>query len=370
MRCARRLPLPCALLLAGTLLAACDEGAGVRRAGETPDAMGPPRTFAMGISSLPPELTQDSYAGTFELASEAGEVILIQRTPPWQEMLSGDVSQETAQATQREKQLAQEHGLDIFVALDPTDTTVGRSELAGLPPALRGAGFADPDVRRAFIAYAQYVAQNYQPKYVALGVELNSYQSHEPEDFEAFLTLYAEAYDAVKRIRPDALVFHIFQLEEMHGLLPIDEPHPPQWGLIAGFGERLDLLAVSSYPSLAFNSPASIPETYYSRLAAYARQPIALTGMGFSSGSDDASEGGEAEQAAFLTRALRAADQLGMPLVVWFAGQDPSFTGAPPFDRLEHIGLRRQDGSAKEAWFVWDAAARRPLEEAAQTAGP
>ena len=56
-----------------------------------------------------------------------------------------------------------------------------------------------------------------------------------------------------------------------------------------------------------------------------------------------------------------------MPLVVWFVGQDPTFTGEPPFDRLLHIGLRRQDGTIKAAWLVWTAAARRPLAEASTT---
>ena len=133
-----------------------------------PDASA--RTFAMGVSSLPPELTEESYSETFRLAASAGEIILIQRTPPWAELLVGHISEDTVQATQREVELAEENGLELFIAIDPTDGSKGRSRLAGLPDELIGAGFANEDIRHAFITYAEYIAESYQPKYLALGI--------------------------------------------------------------------------------------------------------------------------------------------------------------------------------------------------------
>lgn len=318
----------------------------------------------MGLSSLPPELTEESYAETFELAASAGEVILIQHTPPWQDMLAGGLSDDTVQTTQRETGLAQEYGLDVFVAIDPTDASTGRRQLANLPSELSGAGFADEQVRRAFIAYAQYVAENYQPKYLALGVEINSYQHQHPEDFERFVILYHEAYQAVKELSPETLVFPTFQLEEIQGLLPVDDPYPTQWHLISRFEPRLDLLAVSSYAGLLYTEPAEIPDAYFIQLASYTDRPIAISGMGYPSGTEanGTDRTAEEHQATFLRRALDSAQQLDMPLVVWFLGRDPTFTGEPPFDRLQSIGLRRQDGTAKPAWVVWEAAAGAPLE--------
>lgn len=351
------------LVVMGLLVAAC---AGNTQNGPppTPTEDLPPRSFAMGLSSLPPELTEESYAQTFELAASAGEVILIQHTPPWHDMLAGGLSDDTVQTTQRETGLAQEYGLDVFVAIDPTDASTGRSQLADLPPEVSGAGFADEEVRRAFIAYAQYVAENYQPKYLALGVEINSYQRHHPEDFEQFVILYHEAYEAVKELSPQTLVFTTFQLEELQGLLPVDDPYPTQWHLIRRFEPRVDMLAVSSYPGLVYTQPDEIPAAYFIKLASYTDRPVAISGMGYSSepGANGTDSDTEEHQAIFLRRALDSAQQLGMPLVIWFVGQDPTFTGEPPFDRLQSIGLRRQDGTAKPAWLVWEAAARPPLE--------
>ena len=348
-------------LLAVALAAGC-RAAG-QRVAPTPTGSGQPRTFAMGISSLPPELTEDSYAATFALAGSAGDVILIQRTPPWDELLAGGISPQTAQTTTRETQLAKDNGLSLFVAIDPTDPALGRSALANLPPALRGAGFADRRIHDAFVSYAGYVAENYRPKYLALGVDVNSYQSQHPEDFSSFVATYKDAYASVKQLSPGTLVFPVFQYEELQGLVPVDNPRLPQWNLITLFEPQLDLLAVSSFPNTVFSSADQLPFAYYSQLAAYTSHPVAIAELGYPSGSGDAGNTpqGEQDQAAFLSQALDGAQRLAMPLVVWFAGQDLTYTGQPPFDRLQHLGLKRQDGSPKPSWAIWQVAARRPL---------
>jgi hypothetical protein len=329
----------------------------------TPDIR--PRTFQMGLSSLPPELTDASYAATFELIGDAGDVVLIQRTPPWAELLGGSVSPETDAATEREVQLAQENGLDIFVAIDPTDPASGRSDLADLPEDLAGARFGDDRVRDALLTYARYVATSYRPRYLAFGVEINSYQRAQPEDFERFVILYHEVYDAVKEISPDTLVFPTFQLEDMHGFLPVDAPHQPQWYLLNRFGGDLDILAVSSYPRSVFSSVDHLPLDYFTRLEAYDR-PIALVSTGYPS-APEPDEGTEALQASYLLRMLDYAQKLSMSLVVWFVSQDPTFTGDAPYDRLQHLGLRQQDGTPKQAWHIWDVVSRRPISKAAQS---
>ena len=347
------------VVLFGLALAACgDQGTDGLPPSEP--GVGPPRSFAMGLSSLPAELTEESYGRAFELAATAGDVIMIQRTPPWEELLAGEVSEETARTTQRERQLAEEDGLDLFVAIDPTDVAGERSELANLPPELRGAGFADEQIRSAFVDYAKYVAENYHPKYLALGVEINSYQHQHPEDFEQFVTLYHQTYDGVKALSPETLVFPIFQLEELQGLLPTDQPYPPQWYLIQRFEPRLDLLAVSSYPDLAFPAAEEIPGSYFAQLQSYTDRPIVIAGTGYSSG-DDANEN---QQVAYLRRVLDGAQQLSMPLLVWLVGQDPTFTSDVSLGLLQHIGLLRQDGTEKPAWRAWLEASRRPLQTA------
>ena len=322
----------------------------------TPDVR--PRAFQMGLSSLPPQLTEASYTETFQLIGSAGDVVLIQRTPPWAELLSGDMSAATDEGTRREVQLARDNGLDIFIAIDPTDPGTGRSEFADLPSELAGARFSDERVRDALLTYARYVATNYKPKYLAFGVEINSYQRAQPQDFEQFVLLYREAYQAVEELSPDTLMFPTFQLEDMQGYLA-GANSTPQWYLLNRFGADLDMLAMSSYPRTVFPSIDNLPLDYFTQLAQF-KKPIALVSTGYPSAPE--SDGNtEALQATYMLRVLDYAQKLNMSLVVWFVSQDPTFTGDAPYDRLQYLGLRRQDGTPKQAWDIWGIVARRPL---------
>jgi hypothetical protein len=329
-----------------------------------PTADDTPRTFEMGLSSLPSRLTEASYEDAFERAGRAGDLVLIQRTPPWAEMISGDLSDETVAATQREVDLAHDQGLDIFFAIDPTEEIEGSSQLAGLPEFLRGAAFDNLQVQNAFIAYAEYVAQNYRPKYLALGVEVNSYQQQHPEDFERFVIVYHRAYDAVKALSPDTLVFPTFQFEELQGLLPVSDPRQPQWNLVSRFEPRLDMVAVSSFPNLVYEDPQLIPPSYYAQIPSYTDHPIALSALGYASEpapGGSASGATEEKQAQFLQRTLDTAAQLQFQTIVWFVGQDPTFESDAGFEAFRRTGLARENGTDKPAWAVWAAMAARPL---------
>ena len=145
--------------------------------------------------------------------------------------------------------LDQYGNLKLFYSIDPTDGVVQRSRTANLPPSIDpAAGFTDSRVRDSFIAYAAYVAKNYQPEYLALGVEVNMTFERAPEQFEAFVTLYAEAYEVVKGNSPKTKVFPTFQLEDLEGAFGI--VHRPRWEIFDRFRGRMDVLAISTYPFL------------------------------------------------------------------------------------------------------------------------
>jgi hypothetical protein len=357
--------------LVAFLLAACggngdqDQGAASTPSPAPRDAQkGPPRSFELGLSSFPTEPTEASYKKAFILAGQVGELILIQRAPPWQEFVSGgELSKNCQDTTQEEKRLAEENRLGIFFGIDPTDPA-DRGRLQGLPESLAGKSFADKEVRDAFIAYVKYVALNYKPQLLALGVEINMYYEQQPDDFDNFVSLYFEAYDAVKEISPETLVFPTFQLEAMQNLLSPDSESVPEWSLLQKFEPKLDLVAVSTYPSFVFDSPDGIPSNYFSQIKSYTSKPIAIASAGYSSGPgrDGLNEGTETNQAAFVRRLLLEADTLEMPFVVWLAGCDPAVPADPPFDLYAHTGLRRSDGSPKPAWQAWAQQAARPLE--------
>ncbi|HZP58352.1 MAG TPA: hypothetical protein VFC53_12490 [Dehalococcoidia bacterium] len=359
MRITARASALSVLALVAVALAACGGGGHGRS-----DAKGPPRDFMMGFSTVPRALNADAYAEAFKTASEHGEMVLIQRTPPWADFLpDATISDETARTTASEKQALADHKLRLFFAIDPTDGATGRDRLADLPPQLAGKRFDDPDVRAAFVSYAKYVALNYKPAVLALGVEMNLYYEHDHEDFENFRTLYGEAYDAVKAIAPDTQVTVTYQYEDLQGLLPTQDKHFADWQLVKAFDPKLDLMAISTYPSFAFPAASAIPDNYYTQLQAFTDRPIAIAEMGYASdaGPQGVNSGTETDQAAYLRRALGDAERMHMPFVIWFACWDPTFARASgAYGVYQHIGLLRDDNSEKPAWSVWADAARRP----------
>jgi hypothetical protein len=343
---------------AALALAACGGGSDTR-AGAT---SGPERSFMMGISTLPRELNGKAYSETFDLAAANGEMVLIQRTPPWADFVPGaDISEQAAKTTASEKDAITSKHLRLLFAIDPTDGSTGRDRLADLPTSMAGKDFSDPDVRSAFLTYAQYVAINYKPAYMALGVEMNLYSQKNKEDFENFKSLYFEAYDRVKESSPDTQVTVTFQYEDLQGKLPTEDKHFPAWQLVKTFDAKMDVAAISTYPSFVYARAGDIPDNYYSQLRGFTAKPIVIAEMGYASaaGVQGINSGSEEEQAAFLTRALAEAQGLSMPFVIWFAGWDPAYAKDTPFSVFQHIGLIRTDGSEKPAWALWAAAARR-----------
>lgn len=353
------------IIIAALTVSACGGGSGVGKGATA----GPERSFMMGISTLPRELNGKAYSETFDLAAKHGEMVLIQRTPPWADFVPGaDISEATAKTTASEKAAVANKHLRLFFAIDPTDGSTGRDRLAGLPASMASKDFSDPGVRSAFLAYAQYVAINYHPAYMALGVEMNLYSQKNKGDFENFKSLYFEAYDRVKAASPETQVTVTWQYEDLQGKLPTGDKHFPAWQLIKAFESKMDVASISTYPSFAYARVSDMPSNYYSQLRGFTDKPIVIAEMGYSSaaGERGINNGSEVEQSAFVARALTEAQDLKMPFIIWFAGWDPAYAKDTAFGVFQHIGLLRTDGSEKPAWALWATAARRPYTAAAR----
>ncbi len=326
--------------------------------GESRVTGGSPRPYALGFAAVPVSLSEQAYERVFDVAAQQGDLIMIQRAVPWAELAPGaDLLPQTEATIERERELLAGRGLELLFAIDPWEPT-DRGVLAGDAP---GAGFADPAVADAFVAYAELVAERYRPRWLALAVDLDQFAQARPNDVAAFKDAYVEAYKRVKEIAPGTLVFAIFQLEDLQGLLPWGAPHPPQWALILQLKPFLDVLAVSSFPSFIFPFADDIPPQYYSRLLAFGK-PLALAPTGFASepGRGGVTFGAAVGQRRFVERLLAEAEAARWAFLVWLAPQDPRFAVAAPFDLVSRMGLRDRDGRAKPAWMVWTDQARRP----------
>lgn len=217
---------------------------------------------------------------------------------------------------------------------------------------------SNPAERLLFQKTALAIVEKYQPPYLGLGIEVNRYYEVAQSDFENYLTLYAETYDAVKAVSPQTKVFAIFQLEMLKGngfLLGNSETRQPQWELLSRFGHRLDLAAFTTYPFLDFQSPADIPDGYYAEIAAYTDKPVAFTEIGWPSAPlmsfpDSPYGGSEDEQAEFVRRFFDLTSSLDLSLALWSFPHDLGEGGQPAFSS---VSLRYNNGDPKPALAVW-----------------
>jgi len=323
---------------------------------------GTPRSYLLGFSALPSTLSNSAFIQALDLTAQYGDLLLIQRTPSWNEFVPDVVpSEQLHQLALREHEAVEARGLTLFYAIDPFDPS-NRGRLAGLPPKYMQADLSNPDLFAAFVEEARFIATNYQPRYLALGIEVNATFEHDPHQYTAYLQAYRAAYEAVKEISPETITFATFQYEQLLGLVPWEPARPPRWELIQDFAGHLDLIAISTFPSITYDVARKVPPLYYSQIADHTTLPIAFAAVGFSSapGKGDLNSSTPAEQRRYLQRLLADADEIDTHFLIWFAGRDPNFTIATSFNLLASSGLRDTNDRPKEAWITWEKASARP----------
>jgi hypothetical protein len=317
----------------------------------------------MGFSSVPREPTDQAYREAFEFAAGAADIVLIQRAPPWSEFVpGGSISERTERLTRFERDLARNNSLRLFLAIDVTDPA-DRGNLVALPDDLRGEDFSNGRVRAAFTAYAKYLALNYKPAYLALGVEVDMFFSRRGDAaFRNFQSLYFETYDEVKSVSPSTMVFPTFQYENLQGLISTGLIAQPYWALLGRFEPKIDAIAVSSFPGFVYQSVDQMPAGYYSELRARSQRPVLLASIGWTSDSPLGPGTADSQQLAYITRAMQQAESLQAEAVIWYLARDPEIATVPGFAPLAAMGLYDNAGDPKPAWAVWRTYLRRPLE--------
>ncbi|MGA1848796.1 MAG: Ig-like domain-containing protein [Thermoplasmatota archaeon] len=216
-------------------------------------------------------------------------------------------------------------------------------------PSLPSSTLDSPAWRSLYIQAAKDVVNASRPLYLSLGNEVNrwleKYGSEEgdPDSFRNYVSLYHEAYDAVKTISPKTKVFCTFSREI------VSENREADLKCIELFDpDKLDMVVLTSYPfSLAgIDRVDELGDDYYSSVLNFiGDKPFGLSEVAWTS---NPFFGGQAEQAAFirnLTGRLTIDQGLDLELLGWSWLHDLG-----PGDET---GLINATGSAKPALEAW-----------------
>lgn len=205
---------------------------------------------------------------------------------------------------------------------------------------------------QTYVTSAVTFARTHSPEYLGFGIEVNVLYQKSPADFEKFVTLYREVYDAVKEVSPSTVVFTVFQLEKMKGLNGglyggANDPETAHWFLLDRFAS--DIAAFTTYPGLIYETPSKIPADYYTDIQQHTQNPIAFVEIGWHTDSSPPGwESSESEQAEFVERFFKLTQDLEMELAIWSFLYDQE--SLEPF---KSMGLYASDGRAKQAWEKW-----------------
>ena len=193
------------------------------------------------------------------------------------------------------------------------------------------------------------VAKKLKPKYLALGVEVNTLYEDNAKDFDEYVKVYKEAYDEIKKVSPETNVFPIFQLEYTKGNGKLSgRARNEEWFLIGKFENKMDLIGFTTYPMLDFEDPTEMPADYYEDIKKHTDKKVAFTEIAWLSGTVNGRTSSEKEQAEFLDRFLELTKNLDKEFVVWTLAYD--LNGNNLFST---IALRKNNGEKKEVYNKW-----------------
>lgn len=368
----RRLLLPFTILLLASL--ACGKSA----VSPFPDPTYTPEASifesdrtAYGFFPTPPEVSLESLFAHYRAMGEHADVSLVQEVIPWDDFVNGiEVESQKITDLQNARTLTLANNLDSIYIVDPLNG-LNRREFAGLPDGWE-TSFANPDVRSAYKNYALRILREFQPRYLGLASEINTYMQAHPEDAENFLSLYRETYAAIKAESPETQVFVTFQWDQVSGLAMAAPGAERQldWAQIEVFEPQLDLWVISSYPFVVFPSGADIPADYYSPLLERTDKPLAVAEGGFVSRQTGHIPGSPQDQVDYLN-AIQS--QIGGPRLkfwIYLLLSDLDETSYKKFMRQQgikeedittlgffvNVGLLEKDGQTpKPALTLWDS---------------
>jgi len=308
------------------------------------------REYLIGVIPSPktqPNTSFDDMLDAYGEAGELGEVMMVWTNP-------NCIGQTQKLKENRVVEAVRNNQMEPILTLSfATITEVPGEGLVYSICAENGttSNITDQGFREAYVAEARALSSEFKPQYLSLGNEINDYFYLHPEDLDSYISLYDEAYAAIKEESPSTQVFVIFSYTHL-----IDNN---QWDLIETFNSRTDLIGLTTYPWKHYETPDQIPAEYYSQIENHTTKPIGFTEIGWPSTNS------EAEQAEFLDVFFERTEGMDVEFVNWLFLHEIQLEGAVgsiTSEETQTIALRNADGSQKEIYSKWEEISQKEVE--------
>jgi GTPase SAR1 family protein len=362
------------------------------RADEPTHGQGMPtsRSFHMGFTTTwttdfatragePPEAVERMH----KIATEHADMIAYHREAydiPWPESLAVRPRPET-ESTLRKSRL--KTGPKVYLAVTPLSFPSrnalapywGKQETAESRSVWERQNFDDPKIIAAYTDYCRRMIREFEPDYMAYGIEVNTLAGSNPTGFRKFLVMTKQVYEVLKRENPDLPIFLTFQIDGYH------HDKEKQSTIIRQLLPYTDYMAVSCYPYMRGYTPDNLPKDWFSEVAELApSKPFAIAEAGYPSedvvgklvGDKDVRVRANTQwQARYARFILEETNRLNGKFVVWFFFHDyDAFLDRFRGEELKKVqflrwwrdnGMVDADGNPREALGIWDEWLKLPL---------
>ena len=326
-------------------------------------AHGPPRSFRMGFSGIPPRADLDIAIRSILFWSKRADAAIMSNEVPWDSLLSG-VTPESLVLRDLVglANFYRGKGLELWVYVDPANGLNRGGEADALVH--RGRSLTEPAIQQMFRRYVVVLDTILHPEHLGLALETNLIRLASPP------VLYAAIRQAVNDAAADV------RLVDPGVPLSVSVQVDAAWGRLTGgsyMGVDADFadfpflqeLGLSSYPYLAgFSDPDSVPLEYYSRILEGRAIPAAVTEGGWTSASLGGIISSPEIQRRYIMRQMELLDSVKAVAVfqLTFTDLDLALVVLPPGSILPlfaHLGLVESSLNPKPALSAWDAAFAR-----------
>ncbi len=297
------------------------------------------RSFTMGFTAFPYDLTVAAQLDTYEEVAANGDIFLnhLDHGVPWDEALNDTPFPSEVQNTLNATKTGLRPGTKILLTATPAQQN--RKELAGywnnegshqdLPDFWEGKSFDDQDVIAAYEKYCKRIIDEVQPDYFAYGIETNATFKKEEVAFTQFLTLAQATYTSLKTAYPDLPIFLTLQDRSF------ENSHPELLETSQMLLQYSDLIAMSTYPFLEYTNlqrdadPQLFANTWLNDFRNLdSAKPFAISETGFC--AEDLIienlgvevKGTEEWQEQYLTKLFEACNELDAAFLIWFVYRD------------------------------------------------
>jgi hypothetical protein len=171
------------------------------------------RTYAMGFTVVPYDITPEALQGTLDFVKSHSDLISFNLTDggvPWIEALEDKPFPNGMETRWKEARGAVPAGYRVFVYLNPLNKDrnglSSPPEVAGNLPVVAagwaGRPFDDRDVVKAYANYCRRVVQAFQPDYLSIAHECTRLVHARPKAWDSFARLCKAVRDEARRDAP------------------------------------------------------------------------------------------------------------------------------------------------------------------------